>query len=144
MENASKAIMIAGTVLVVIIIISIGVLLAKTLKDKTNTDITAIESQKISTFNSQFLAFEGDRKGSTIRELIERVNKNNKIDNIHKVVVMSNESSIQDSNTYNVTLYYSNGQTLIAPGVGIELCGKYDNTCISEKGYINLIVVKTK
>ena len=53
MENASKALIIAGAVLIGILIISMGVLLATTLQKTTKTYYTSMNTNEIQKFNSE-------------------------------------------------------------------------------------------
>ena len=53
MENASKALIIAGAVLIGILIISMGVLLATTLQRTAKTYYTSMNTNEIQKFNSE-------------------------------------------------------------------------------------------
>lgn len=53
MENASKALIIAGAVLIGILIISMGVLLATTLQKTAKTQYTSMSTNEIQKFNSE-------------------------------------------------------------------------------------------
>lgn len=53
MENASKALIIAGAVLIGILIISMGVLLATTLQKTARTHYTSMSTNEIQKFNSE-------------------------------------------------------------------------------------------
>ena len=53
MENASKALIIAGAVLIGILIISMGVLLATTLQKTEKTYYTSMNTNEIQKFNSE-------------------------------------------------------------------------------------------
>lgn len=53
MENASKALIIAGAVLIGILIISMGVLLATTLQKTAKTYYTSMNTNEIQKFNSE-------------------------------------------------------------------------------------------
>ena len=75
MENASKALIIAGAILLSILIIGLGM---QVYNNASATMGSAnMSSQEISSHNSQFEAYEGRVKGSQIRSLIGIINQNN-------------------------------------------------------------------
>lgn len=78
MENASKALLIAGAVLICIVLISVGMVIVQSSQDVTDQvgDITS--TQAAQTFNSQFTKYAGTQKGSSVKSLLETVAANNK------------------------------------------------------------------
>lgn len=73
MENASKALIIAGSILVTILVISLGVMvfnnMANSAKSATNMD-----KQEIAAFNSQLTPYLGENvPGSQVNSLIRQV-----------------------------------------------------------------------
>ena len=127
MENASKALIIAGAILISILLISIGIILINSGRDVTSTGVSGMNSPTIQTFNSQFTPYEGTKKGSEIRSLYNTVNASNATDEIHQVSVTGTTSaaSLVATKNYTVTLKYATGSE--------------KNT---EKGYIYEINVK--
>jgi competence protein ComGC len=77
MENASKALLIAGAVLIVIIIISIGILIVNAATDTTDLAQTNAAITSVQTFNNQFLPYEGKIKGSSVKTLEQMVTVSN-------------------------------------------------------------------
>ena len=77
MENASKALLIAGAILIVIVLISIGMLIVNSTNDVTEQATTTAQGQAIQTFNSQFTQYEGTQKGSTVKNLYQSVQASN-------------------------------------------------------------------
>ena len=143
MENASKALIIAGAILISILLISIGIILINSGRDITSTGASQMQSQKISAFNNKFLAYEGTKKGSEIRGLIGEVNASNAIDSEHQVLVyaptgIANAGGFGSTTSYTVTLHY-NGDT-DAKGTN-RIAGPADVK--SEAGYIDYIVIAT-
>lgn len=59
MENASKALLIAGGVLIAMLIASLGVYFARSYSEETARIYQQMENHKIAEFNQQFLKFEG-------------------------------------------------------------------------------------
>ena len=125
MENASKALIIAGAILVSILLISIGVIIINSTGDMQDQVGTTTDTMAIETFNAQFTQYEGSTvPASTVRSLISKVNASNSqntqqvklLDGSKKQITSS--SSITSGKTYSVSIT------------------KYD------KGYVNEITVK--
>ena len=71
MENASKALIIAGAILLSILLISLGIVIFSQAQDTvTNSGMSDAE---ISSFNNRFIKYEGTRKGSVVKTLIQEV-----------------------------------------------------------------------
>lgn len=69
MENASKAIVIAGAVMIAIIILSIGVFLHSSFRQNSDEYVTQLDIIEIRKYNSNFDSFL-ERKNITIQEII--------------------------------------------------------------------------
>lgn len=78
MENASKALIIAGAVLISILLITFGIMIMGStdgVKDQMSESMTEME---ISSFNSKFLEYEGTtRKASQVKTLINAIATSN-------------------------------------------------------------------
>ena len=75
MENASKALIIAGAILLSILIIGLGMAIyqqASGAIGKTNMD-----QQKIQAYNSEFASYEGTKSGTQVRALLDVVRNHN-------------------------------------------------------------------
>lgn len=77
MENATKALMIAGAVLLAIMIISISLLIYNSAQGGINGAISKMSSQEKDLFNNQFLGYEGKQNGSNVKTLISAIISNN-------------------------------------------------------------------
>lgn len=78
MENASKALLIAGAVLIVILLIGVGMLIYNSSMGSVNEAISQMSSQEKDMFNAQFTQYEGTRvNGANVRALINKVNSSN-------------------------------------------------------------------
>ena len=75
MENASKALIIAGAILLAILIISLGILIYNQASGIVNGN--TMDSVKISEFNTQFTQYEGTKSGTQVRSLAQVVLSNN-------------------------------------------------------------------
>ena len=78
MENASKALIIAGAILLAIVIISLGLIVINNVRETTDT--TNLTEQEIQSFNAKFIPYEGNNvSGSRVNTLIQQVISTNQI-----------------------------------------------------------------
>lgn len=75
MENASKALIIAGAILLSILLISLGIVIFNQAKDVVSG--SGMTKAELQSFNSQFTQYEGTQKGSAIRSMVQEVMANN-------------------------------------------------------------------
>lgn len=128
MENASKALIIAGAILLAILLITLGIYIFQQAQSTVNN--SGMSQAEIQTFNSQFTKYEGTKiKGSSVKSLIQEVNVNNSQDesNEHQITVTGVTASasgsaagynqyltsdIKNTKTYTVkiTKYGNNGR----------------------------------
>ena len=77
MENASKALIIAGAILLAILLISLGIIVFSGART-TIIDNSDMSQQEITTFNNKFTPYEGERvRGSQVNALAQAVLSNN-------------------------------------------------------------------
>ena len=121
MENASKALIIAGAILLAILLITLGILIYNQAAGVINNN--AMSDVEIQQFNQKFLQYEGDRqRGVTVRSLIQTVLANNmsaddadrKIEITGAVELGEDDTSAADATamvntggTYTITCLYS-------------------------------------
>ena len=115
MENASKALIIAGAILLAILIISLGILIYNQAAGIVNSN--SMSDVEITQFNTQFTQYEGEQSGTTVRSLLQEVLSNN---------MTQDDASRQVSVSGAVTM----GPTATsAPTSTITTGGTYDVTC---------------
>lgn len=74
MENATKALMIAGAVLLAIMIIGVGMLIFNSANGTIGNATSRMSQQEKDLFNSQFTSYEGSRVlGSNVKALISTI-----------------------------------------------------------------------
>lgn len=74
MENATKALIMAGAILIAILIISAGIMVFNSTKGVRDQVEDSGEIMSIGSYNDQFTKFCGDKvKGSTVKDLINYV-----------------------------------------------------------------------
>ena len=106
MENASKALLIAAAVLIVILLIGFGMRILNSAGDSSGQAEDLASSQQMQMFNAQFIPYIGSsRTGSTIRNLKVTVNKSN-ARNTKKVTLTTPQANVIDNGVYNVTATY--------------------------------------
>ena len=107
MENASKALIIAGAILLAILIISLGIMIYQQASGVVNNN--SMTEVDVSTFNSKFEQYLGSNvRGAQVNALINTVNTNNmsQDDTSKKVTITGN-----DTNTEKATNYVKNYET---------------------------------
>lgn len=100
MENASKALIIAGSILIAIMIISLGIYIFKQYSSfaKENADLS---EQEISAFNSKITAYLGEGiSGSQVNALLQ-------------YCLANNMSAQQSGETYKCITVTGEGSTLV-------------------------------
>ena len=128
MENASKALLIAGSILIVILLIAVGMLIYSRARSVVDTGIAQMSSTEISLFNARFNEYSGSQKGTSVRALLQEIIANNETnksdpakqvhvkattvyasaDNTVKQNIISNTiSAVKPSTTYTVTFEYT-------------------------------------
>ena len=70
MENASKALIIAGAILLSILIIAIGMFIYTSSQGTINDSLTQMNTQEIEAFNSQFTIYGGQQTGAKLKSMI--------------------------------------------------------------------------
>ena len=75
MENASKALIIAGAILLAILLITLGILVYNQAAGVINSN--AMSDVEMQQFHQKFTQYEGEQRGVTIRSLFQAVLANN-------------------------------------------------------------------
>ena len=135
MENASKALIIAGAILLAILLISLGIMIFNQAQDTVTN--SGMKEAEITAFNGKFLKYEGKQKGTMVKSLVQEVLANNASENNieRKVKVVGTGSGLNFEATENpTTTGISNNKTYT-----IELT--YSSTG-SNKGLVSLITIK--
>ena len=111
MENASKALIIAGAILLSILIISLGVVVFQQAQNIANSN--GMSDVEKTAFNSKFTQYEGDSvKGTGVNALLQAIRTSNAdSDNEEKQVYVNNAASCTTTaatgSTYKVECEYS-------------------------------------
>lgn len=78
MENASKALLIAAAILIVLLIIGFGIMVLNSSTDNIDEGISQMSTQQKDMFNKQFTIYEGPKvTGNSVRSLIQNIISSN-------------------------------------------------------------------
>ena len=130
MENASKALVIAGAILIVIVLIGIGVIVVNSTNGMEEQASSSADSMALQTFNSQFTEYDGkDVSASHVRSLISTIKASN-ASNAKQVKYdikrgTTNISTVTSGKLYTVSVEY------ILPGAQSS----------TEDGYVQYILI---
>lgn len=90
MENASKALIIAGAILLAILIIGLGMFIYNQAAD--TLDGAQIDGQKVDSYNREFLQYEGTKQGSQVKTLLNNIKSHNrKAEDASQVIIATEE-----------------------------------------------------
>lgn len=132
MENASKALIIAGSILVAILIISLGVMIYKNFAN-TAKDMANMDKQEIQAFNSKIVPYLGDSiPGSQVNALLQyclsvNISANNSGETYKCIEVTGKSTLAKDATSYT---------KVATGGKYYKVEGTYDNN-----GLITLITI---
>ena len=68
MENASRALILAGSILIAILIIALGVMIFN--RAQNSVDTTALSTTEINMFNSKFERYSDNQLGSQVKSML--------------------------------------------------------------------------
>lgn len=108
MENATKALLIAAGVLVVIVLIALGVSLLNSGSEVTGQTRAVAQSSAVQIFNAQFTSYLGENQtAKSVRELTEVIKTSNisNPEQVNEGISISRKKLI-DGHLYTVTAEY--------------------------------------
>lgn len=90
MENASKALIIAGAILLAILIIGLGMFIYNQAAD--TLDGAQLDGQKVDSYNREFLQYEGTKQGSQVKTLLNNIKTHNRnAEDASQVIIATEE-----------------------------------------------------
>ena len=78
MDNASKALIMAGAILIAVALVGVGVYLYSTATEQVASGSQELDAAKVRTLNSKLEMYEGEINGAKVKSLIKNVNTYNK------------------------------------------------------------------
>lgn len=121
MENASKALIIAGAILLAILIIGLAIFFYRQAANTVSD--TGMDQLAIQQFNGQFENYIKDNvSGTTVKSLIQLVKTNNAVEDSSKTITLNyetglNESGINSVEKYDVSVKNASGNDGYVNGV---------------------------
>ncbi len=128
MENASKALIIAGAILISILIISLGIMIYN--QASSIVQGNQLQDFEITAFNTKFTQYEGNKTGAQVRTLIQEIiSSNSNPENESRLIevdfagtwagtkpglnrtVLTYSTSIKANSKYSVSFDYGSGGT---------------------------------
>ena len=77
MENASKALIIAGAILISIVLISVGIMIVNGGNSAVDSAIASMSQHDKDIYNNAFINYEGRKSGTQVKALLSQINTNN-------------------------------------------------------------------
>lgn len=132
MENASKALIIAGAILLSILIISLGILIFNQASGVINNN--AMTEVEVNSFNQKFEQYFGTKvRGANVNALIQAVNTNNLANSGDDSKTVTIESSVTDKDDEgNYKKSASTGKTYTVEATGHTNGGLINKIKITE------------
>lgn len=106
MENASKALLIAGAILIVILLIAVGMMVYQGAQGSINKAIGSMSSTEKDIHNKQFEPYMGNKvSGSNVRSLYSKVISNNSDgNNVQVSIKYDTGNDLSDGNNLSKTM----------------------------------------
>lgn len=125
MENASKALLIAASILVVIILIALGMKTLNATKDTQDSVETTMEGTEMASFNNKFTSYFGNNKSAAQAKALASVvvSNNATTDTIVAITIVSPSSLAGE---YTTSMDITNKVSSLT-GKGKIDAGKYSN-----------------
>ena len=113
MENASKALIIAGAILIAILLISVGIMVMNGINKPLSQAQDQADSQAIEMFNSKFTGYAGKQTAASVKALMTSVASSNGVNPDHQIAVTGlgetpgkAQALVSSQKTYTVTFTY--------------------------------------
>lgn len=104
MENASKSLLIAGSILVCILFVAVGMFIYNTSGSSIQSSVSTLSTSEIEAYNVKYTMYEGEQTGANVKSLVG--------------VLISNASTNEDENTRIPGLYLeSSNEKLMDSGL---------------------------
>ena len=98
MENASKALIIAGAILLSIAIIGVGMFVFNAVSG-TIQDSVNMSDQEVTAYNQDFVTYEGLKRGNLVRALCDAVRSHNISDGANdpsRLIVLAKDENVDE------------------------------------------------
>lgn len=141
MENASKALIIAGAILISILLISVGILIMNSTDGMQDSMQSSMSQQEIEAFNSPFLTYESTSQTATnVKALLGKIAASN----------TTHDADDSDDQMYIELDATINGQTYTAKDIdsaraAVSSTKRYSVSCTvnGSTGLVNKVTITT-
>ena len=123
MENASKALIIAGAILLSILIIAIGMYIYTSSHNSISEAGSQISEQEKTSFNQQWNTYEGAQGGNNVKALLQ------------KIIANCNTNAQEDQRLVDVELGKAGTETDVVHGISTSTTNNYN-----EYKYVSITV----
>ena len=144
MENASKALIIAGAILLAILIIALGVFIFNKAKSATNMD--DLSNQQVGAHNSTFQNYEGTINGTQAKALIDAIRNNNQqMPDLGDIEIQSGKAGTVTVSNTKATADLTKLKNAVQPTEQYEVSiTDYQTTDGQYKGYVTKMTIAEK
>lgn len=125
MENASKALIIAGAILISILLIGVSMLVYESATGTVDEAVSQMSTQEKTMFNSQFTQYAGSAvSGSSVKALLNKVSANNAVNtsgakNVQLAGDTTTTSAVVSAKTYKVEVAIADGSQTGVTATGL-------------------------
>ena len=107
MENASKALIIAGAILIAILLISVGIMVMNSMNRPIDQAASEADSQAVRIFNAKFESFLGSgQAASSAKQVISIVNATDGVSMDTTDGGISDVTNITNGTTYTISAHF--------------------------------------
>jgi len=103
MENASKALIMAGTILISVMVVSLGVYIINMFGEYTAGQEQERTNQQIAEFNAQFLKYEG-RTDITAQDIVTVANLAKENNDLYELTVADASNNPEEQGSYYISV----------------------------------------
>ena len=116
MDNASKALIMAGAILIAVAIVGIGIYIFSAANGMTDDALNQIDALTVTSINSQLQQYEGEIRGRELKQAINIARSINKQKTLPdgksityngKKIIDTTTTTITDNDTYKVYFKYN-------------------------------------
>ena len=108
MDNASKALIMAGAILIAVAIVGIGIYIFTTANALTDDAVGQIDALAVSAVNSRIETYLGKNvRGSAVKQLEREINVLNAQNAMPEQITINGASGVKENSRYEVTAEYN-------------------------------------
>lgn len=117
MENASKALIIAGAILISILLISVGIMVMNSINKPLDEATKSSEDQAVQMFNAKFSGYSGQQQAAAIKALMTAIASDTSgrittVTGLGQTGPGNVQAAVKTGETYTVTFTYgTTGET---------------------------------